>query len=66
MQGYATLDEIESRIAYMKEKEEVLQKRKEICALPKLRRIIHVTAMYIAGEYQRFYSWKSALKDIFI
>ena len=65
-EGYATKIEIDRFIAVLRHKIDIINRRKYICELSRLKRLIPIIDFYCIGGYASFSGWKSALKDLFL
>lgn len=55
---------IDSLIEWEEMRNEAKRSRNELLQLPHYRRIILILNLYRSGAYNRFYSWRSLLKDL--
>src|SRR5690606_27959224 len=51
-------------VALENSKVDVLRERHRLLQLPRWRRFVGVMKLLLSGNYARFFSWKSALKDL--
>lgn len=64
-EGYVTEREIDMLIAREAERRQALLERKRILGLPRWRRLASIGYLLASRKSRRFYTWKSAFKDVF-
>jgi len=62
--GYLDEVRLDALIARENFKTQVIRERNRLLQLPRLRRVWSVARLMCSGGYAKFFSWKSALKDL--
>lgn len=62
--GYLKPVQIDQLVARERDRTNVLRVRNGLLQLPRWQRLVPVCKLLVSGGYGRFFSWKSALKDL--